>query len=228
MSKPTQRKPIQALAAGATSLSLDDTYGTPTGGSSRGRTLYSIDAYSDAGAVQKEKFLSDAARYARMVARELFHFGFREHEVRTNRAGIAVSGEVYAEVFHPEHQRWVFFWIESTFGTLSLRQDTVVITARWREHNSRFHHRGRPCVDDGPNQLISASLDTYSVAVRLLPLLGMNAADFDVAPTQQPAPRKSRARRTPPTPREVAVPQPLSQAAAQTSHPQFQQVTLFF
>lgn len=227
MSKPTQRKLIKPLTAGATSLSLNDTYGTPMSGSPRGRTLYSIDAYCDAGAAQKEKFLSDAARYARMVARELFHFGFREHDVRINRGGMAVSGEVYAEVFHPEQQRWVFFWIESTSGTLSSRQDMVAIIARWREVVGQPPRNGRPCVNDGPNQWISASLDTYTVAVRLLPLLGMSAADFEVAPTRQPAPRKSRSKHTPPTPREdvplIAIPH----AAAQTSQPQLQQVTMF-
>lgn len=197
MSPQSRRKPIKPLASGARSMVLDENYGTPTATVFHGRRLCSVDAYTEAGSILKEKFLSDAARFARMVARELYHFGFREHEVRINRAGMAVSGEVYAEIFHPDHERWMFFWIESSSGTLSSRQDTVVITARWREAVGRPHSQDRHRVVDGPSQLISASLDTYAVAVRLLPLLGIDATACGVAPTQEPLSATQRSR--PPT-----------------------------
>lgn len=75
-------------------LAPDFSYSTPyTTDADPG--LATIHAYSDQAAERKRRFLHDAAQLLLAIGRELREYGFTASEVRTNEAGVAVSGEVY-------------------------------------------------------------------------------------------------------------------------------------
>lgn len=150
--------PLPAPATTSVPRSLAPCYGLSVGG----RDLCHIDAYTEAGAARKQQFLTDARSYLRATGQALARLGFTTYQLRVNRSGIAGSGEVYAEFRHPAHARWVFCWIEATcLRALTMqRRDGLLITARWRDQPD--------CViADGPNQHLSACLDSATLALRL-------------------------------------------------------------
>lgn len=150
----TLRAPADTIAPRC----LAPCYGLPVDGAD----LCHIDAYTEAGAARKQQFLTDARVYLQATGQALVRLGFTTYRLRVNRSGIAGSGEVYAEFRHPAHARWVFCWIEATccrFLTTQ-RRDGLLITARWRDQPDC-------AIADGPNQHLSASLASATLALRL-------------------------------------------------------------
>lgn len=183
MSKQTMTT-IKPLTAGAAPFQLAAAYGTPAGVGD----LLEIAAYSDAGEAQKNQFLADGAKLLRAVGQALYAYGFREVDVRTNRAGIAVSGDVMAEYRLPEGARWVSLSLGST-GCRFLapgRRDGVAIVARWRQASGKH-------VTDGPNTWIDASLSSFDLAHRLVRLVGLTPQP---ALLPLPAPKPARGSRS--------------------------------
>ena len=66
-----------------------------------------ICAYSAHGHERKEQFLRDAAALLRETGRHLARHGLAQADVRINRAGMAVSGEVTADFWNLETRRGV-------------------------------------------------------------------------------------------------------------------------
>ena len=137
-----------------------------------------INAYTNEAARLKYLFLQDARRYLRAVGNTLADLGVSGHEYVTNKAGIAVSGEV-----------WAYFWVEGQpeglfveVGTTLLRaanlsfpvrsSDGVCILVQrrtWQGDGSR-RRLGRIV---GGNYYFHPDLDSRSLAWELLPLLGI-------------------------------------------------------
>lgn len=156
--RPSTWLTLRAPATPTAPRCLAPCYGLPVDGAD----LCHIDAYSEAGAVRKQQFLTDARSYLQATGQALSRLGFTTYRLRVNRSGIAGSGEVYAEFQHPAHARWVFCWIEATccrFLTPQ-RRDGLLITARWRDQPDC-------AIADGPNQHLSASLASATLALRL-------------------------------------------------------------
>ncbi len=157
---------IKPLAPGAAPFTLAPAYGSPNGLDN----MLSIDAYSVAGEAQKNLFLQDGAKLLRAVGQALYAYGFRDIDIRTNRAGMAVSGEVMAEFRLPDAKRWLYVCLESTACRFLApgRRNGVAIVARWREAaGSRY--------TEGPNEWIDASLSSFDLAHRLVRLVGLHA-----------------------------------------------------
>jgi hypothetical protein len=66
-----------------------------------------ICAYSAHGHERKEQFLRDAAALLRETGKHLARHSLTQSDVRINRAGMAVSGEVTADFWNPEARRGV-------------------------------------------------------------------------------------------------------------------------
>jgi hypothetical protein len=133
-----------------------------------------ICAYSAHGHERKEQFLRDAAALLRETGKHLARHSLTQSDVRINRAGMAVSGEVTADFWNPEARRGV--WVEISTTCLSLlsgRQDGVSILARWRTYKGdpigRSKHRKRSAHQaEGPNQWLSLEFDSQQLAAALL------------------------------------------------------------
>ena len=187
---------IKPLKPGAEPYTLAPAYGTPNGVD----TMLNIDAYSDAGEAQKEKFLQDGAKLLRAVGQALYAYGFRDIDLRTNRAGMAVSGEIHAEFRIPDGQRWLYVCLESTACRFLVpgRRDGVAIIARWREANgSRYV--------EGPNEWLDASLSSFELAHTLVRLVGLQPQPELLA---LPAPQRVNAGRTRRQPETLVMDQP--------------------
>lgn len=120
-----------------------------------------VSAYTERGAELKRQFLKDGACFLRAVGAALAKYGFTLMSSNKNEAGIAVSGEVTAEYWHPAHQRWLYCWLEASVLS-DERSDRVCLVARWREPH------GATC-RDGANHIIHAlSHDSAWIAQRML------------------------------------------------------------
>src|SRR3712207_1620190 len=97
-------------------------------------------------------------------------YGFSDTKLSTNRAGIAVSGDVYGEFRDPKCSRYLFVQVSAfhVARSLSDRPDGVMILAVWRE--PRLHAQG---YTEGPNTWHDANLDSADVALALLSLVGL-------------------------------------------------------
>lgn len=146
-----------------------------------------ICAYSAQGHERKEQFLREAAALLRETGRHLAQHGLTQAEVRINRAGMAVSGEVTADFWNAEARRGVWVEISATCLTLlSGRQDGVSTLARWRTYKpepagrSRQWKRSSP-QDEGPNQWLSPAFDSQQLAAALLKIYGPQGSPSDMA-----------------------------------------------
>jgi hypothetical protein len=146
-----------------------------------------ICAYSDYGNVRKEHFLHDAAALLRETAKHLAPHGLSQADIRVNRAGSAVSGEVCADYWNPDTLRGVWVEIGTTcLAHLSGRQDGVSILARWRTYKAepatRSRRKQRPAIkSDGPNQWLSPEFNSLELAQALLKIYDPERTPPDVA-----------------------------------------------
>ncbi len=153
-----------------------------------------INAYSDYAAERKEQFLRDGCAWLKDVGQRLKPFGLTHVEVHANRAGIAVSGEVYG-YFFPEGGAGLGLFVcldESClprFAGLQARGDRLALMARWRKREregkgrkARFKTIGQ----DGPNQWLDPSLDSRALAEQLLICFAAQLG-IEPPPIQEPA-----------------------------------------
>jgi hypothetical protein len=149
-----------------------------------------IHAYNDRAGARKERFLKDAGHFLWTAGQELERYGFLPAGVVSNPAGIAVSGDVWADYRHPAHDRWIYVNISECsvnmigeappIGTLpatrsfTTRRDRVTIMGRWRDappEGRRGEARSWRSVKDGPNNWYDANLNSRQLANELLTLL---------------------------------------------------------
>ena len=129
-----------------------------------------IDAYSDRTEELKKQFLRDAAGVLKEVGAHLPRRGLTKMEIRTNAAGIGVSGDVYADYWRPDNPTRRAY---VTIGASALgwgREDGVIIMARLQFYRPENHRSGEPryrMADSGPNQWLSANLNSLELADRL-------------------------------------------------------------
>jgi hypothetical protein len=149
-----------------------------------------IHAYNDRAAARKERFLKDAGHYLWTVGQELERYGFLPAGVVSNPAGIACSGDVWANYQHPDHDRWIYVNISEVgvdmigeappIGTFPIqhsvttRKDRITVMGRWREMPTKGT-RGDPkswrSLKEGPNNWYDANLNSLELAYELLRLL---------------------------------------------------------
>ncbi len=152
-----------------------------------------INAYSDYAAKRKEQFLHDGCAYLKDVGKRLAAY-LPHVEVHTNRAGIAVSGEVYA-YFFPEGGAGLGLFLcldESAMyrpAWFRERGDRLTLMARWRKRE--LEGRGRQAHfgtigQDGPNQWLDPSLDSCALAEQLLVCFAARLG-IEPPPIQEPA-----------------------------------------
>ena len=129
-----------------------------------------IDAYSDRTEELKKQFLRDAAGVLKEVGAHLPRRGLTKMEIRANAAGIGVSGDVYADYWRPDDPTRRAY---VTIGASALgwgREDGVIIMARLQFYRPENHRSGEPryrMADSGPNQWLSANLNSLELADRL-------------------------------------------------------------
>ncbi len=129
-----------------------------------------IDAYSDRTEELKKQFLRDAAGVLKEVGAHLPRRGLTKMEIRANAAGIGVSGDVYADYWRPDDPTRRAY---VTIGASALgwgREDGVIIMARVQFYRPDNRRSGEPryrMADSGPNQWLSANLNSLELADRL-------------------------------------------------------------
>lgn len=116
---------------------------------------YGINAYSAEAAVLKEQFLKDAAAMARAVGKSLEAHGFETKRVSKNRAGIAVSGEVWGEYqkgdihllveYGASSMRGGFFPVRECDGLIVMAQvrserNQIISQNIWTEPTQNSYH----------------------------------------------------------------------------------------
>ncbi len=129
--------------------------------------LATIHAYSEQAAERKRRFLHDASQLLLAVGRELRGYGFTASKVRTNEAGIAVSGEVYGHYGQEWGAREIFLTVDTTclnivapkpapgeplvsaFG-MTCRADGIVVVGRWYGPRPK----GRGSAPMGPERVL--------------------------------------------------------------------------
>ena len=120
-----------------------------------------VSAYTDQGAALKRQFLKDGVCFLKAVGAALAKYGFTQMRVSKNVAGVAVSGEICAEYWHPAHQRWLYCRLEASL-LADERSDHVSLVACWREPH------GANC-REGVNQFIQElSHGSVWIAQRML------------------------------------------------------------
>jgi hypothetical protein len=116
----------------------------------------------------KARFLRDAASMLRQVGQILKEKGLDQCEIKSNAAGPACSGEVYAE-YWPNSQPLLRVWVEIGTVPLSMlsgREDSVCIMAR----TQRYGMEGKRAIRgiSGENQWLSPGYDSRELAEQLL------------------------------------------------------------
>lgn len=154
-----------------------------------------INAYSDYAAKRKEQFLRDGCAWLKDAGQRLKPFGLTHVEVHTNRAGIAVSGEVYAYFFPASGAgTGLFLCLDECAmyrpAWFRERGDRLMLMARWRNREIKAgkKHPGRVVTrvtDEGPNEWFDPSLDSRELPEQLLVCF---AAQLGIEPpNQEPA-----------------------------------------
>src|SRR5579864_5032812 len=87
---------------------LQANYGVKIGGA------WLICAYGEEADALKQRFLEHGSAYLRAIGHVLFAEGFTEMEVRCEPSGMAGSGTVYAEYWHPDLTCWIYALLEAT------------------------------------------------------------------------------------------------------------------
>lgn len=157
--------------------------------------IKTIHAYSEQAEGRKRQFLHDASQLLLAVGRELREYGFTASKVRTNEAGVAVSGEVYGHYGQEWGDREIFLTVETTclnivappakpgeplshaFG-MTTRHDGIVVVGRW--YGPRPKARGSAPM--GPNVYYDGNHTSREIALAALRLV-----DFHLLAPTKPA-----------------------------------------
>jgi hypothetical protein len=139
----------------------------------------SINAYSQTGQEHKDQFLRDARTLLKQTGDFLSRLGWTECEIRVNPAGVAVSGDVYAEFWKPSDPLNIIY---CTIGASAIpfggRKDGVIIMAR--QHQRETHQDGRHKAGKisyrtkamGPNHFMDPVMNCQLLAAELLTIAG--------------------------------------------------------
>jgi len=134
-------------------MQLQDNYANNTG---------QINAHSVEGETLKESFLKDALSVARAIARALKADGW-DSKAHINRAGIAVSGEVYCDLIPPSGEYQFLLEIGSSalrFDEHVRKNDGVLMMLQRRTRDER-----RQIV--GANIYLDPSKDSQKLAAEI-------------------------------------------------------------
>jgi hypothetical protein len=147
--------------------------GTYSNGSSH------ISGYDSLSASFKDRFLRDARSLLKQTQQILTKAGWSEYMICVNPAGVAVSGDVFADFWTPADP---FNIVYCTIGASAVhfggRKDGVVIMARQEKREiDRFARRSKskPSYRTtwmGINQWIDPGVNSRELAVRLLQIAG--------------------------------------------------------
>lgn len=139
----------------------------------------SINAYSQTGQEYKDQFLHDARALLKQTGELLTRLGWTECELRVNPAGVAVSGDVYAEFWKPSDPLNIIY---CTIGASAIpfggRKDGVIIMARQHQrevHQDGGHKEGKISYRTkamGPNHFIDPGMNGQLLAAELLKITG--------------------------------------------------------
>jgi hypothetical protein len=139
----------------------------------------SINGYSQTGQELKEQFLRDARALLKQTSEFLTRLGWTVCDIRVNTAGVAVSGDVYAEFWKPADPLNIIY---CTVGASSIpfggRKDGVIIMAR--QHQREAHHdSGRKAGKAsyrtkamGPNHFVDPGMNSQLLAAELIKTAG--------------------------------------------------------
>jgi len=109
-----------------------------------------VNGYTNSAAEVKAEFLRTGKKVLRAVGKALADKGYVEQDIRVNKAGPAVSGEVCADFFKQDNPIGVWFqWFESAVGG-----GGTAILYRWTERRKRGKHTAT-----GPNQWLTVDGD---------------------------------------------------------------------
>jgi hypothetical protein len=152
------------------SLTADRSYGCDN---------QSINGYVQAGQELKEQFLRDARALLKQTGEFLTRSGWTECDIRVNSAGVAGSGDVYAEFWKPvDPLNIIYCTIGASAIPFSGRKDGVIIMAR--QHQREAPHNGVRKAGKvsyrtktmGPNHFIDPGMDSQLLATELLKIAG--------------------------------------------------------
>lgn len=128
---------------------------------------YGINAYTDEAAEGKRRFLNDGMKLAKAVGRELQQHDWVSH-ARRNQGGIAVSGEVYADLIPPDGNYQFLLEVGTTSmrgGFMSERQSdgALLMLQRWTRTQD-----GRRGSIDGDNWYMDINSTPAEIAAVVL------------------------------------------------------------
>lgn len=139
----------------------------------------SINGYSQTGQELKEQFLRDARALLKQTSEFLTRLGWMECEIRINSAGVAVSGDVYAEFWKPaDPLNIIYCTIGASVIPFGGRKDGVIIMARQHQREAQ-HNSGRKTGKAsyrtktmGSNHFIDPDMNSQLLAAELLKIAG--------------------------------------------------------
>ena len=139
----------------------------------------SINGYSQTGQELKEQFLRDARALLKQTGEYLTRLGWRECELRVNPAGMAVSGDVYAEFWKlADPLNIIYCTIGASAIPFGGRKDGVTIMARQHHREAQHDNRRKAgkasyCTKHmGPNHFIDPGMNSQLLAAELLKIAG--------------------------------------------------------
>jgi len=139
----------------------------------------SINGYSQTDKELKEQFLRDARALLKQTGEYLTRLGWTECEIRVNPAGMAVSGDVYAEFWKlADPLNIIYCTIGASAIPFGGRKDGVIIMARQHQREAQ-HDSGRKAGKPpyrtktmGPNHFIDPGMNGQLLAAELLKIAG--------------------------------------------------------
>jgi len=139
----------------------------------------SINGYSQTGQELKEQFLRDARALLKQTGEYLTRLGWTECEIRVNPAGMAVSGDVYAEFWKlADPLNIIYCTIGASAIPFGGRKDGVIIMARQHQREAQYDS-GRKAgkvsyrtKTMGSNHFIDPGMNSQLLAAELLKITG--------------------------------------------------------
>ena len=139
----------------------------------------SINGYCQTGQELKEQFLRDARALLKDTGEFLIQSGWTECDIHVNSAGVAGSGDVYAEFWRPADTLNIIY---CTIGASAIpfggRKDGVIIMAR--QHQRETQHDSERKAGNisyrtktmGSNHFIDPGMNSQLLAAELLKITG--------------------------------------------------------
>ena len=139
----------------------------------------SINGYRQTGQELKGQFLRDARALLKQTGEYLTRLGWTECEIRVNPAGMAVSGDVYAEFWKlTDPLNIIYCTIGASAIPFGGRKDGVTIMARQHLREAQHDNRRKAgkasyCTKHmGPNHFIDPGMNSQLLAAELLKIAG--------------------------------------------------------